>query len=132
MEIGRCTCPQGMDGSPCSHQAAITLNFGSPSVNCIPTLDPEGKRKLAYIAYGADAIQDLSFYCTLSQSWGKAVAAPGHMPKAAFTKQLPKDNSNYFIPLRPHNSSIKRPHSLKQNILKDSRMLESGDCSTLT
>ena len=38
--------------------------------------------------------------------WGKAVAAPGHVPKAAFTKQLPKDNSNYFLPLRPHNSSI--------------------------
>lgn len=67
MEIGQCTCLQGRDGSPCSHQAAIILNFGAPSVNCIPTLDPVGKRKLAYIAYGANAIKDLSFYCTVSQ-----------------------------------------------------------------
>ena len=68
MQIGICTCPQGQDGSPCSHQAAVIIHFGSPSVNCIPTLDPIGKRMLAYIAYGEDAIQHLSFYTTLGQS----------------------------------------------------------------
>ena len=67
MCIGWCTCPQGKDGSPCSHQGAIVLYFGSPSVNCIPVMDPEGKQKLAYIAHGNEALQDLNFYCTLSQ-----------------------------------------------------------------
>ncbi len=66
MAIGVCTCRQGQDGSPCSHQAAVALNFGCPTVNCIPVLDPEGKRRLAFIAYGKDAVQDLSFYATLN------------------------------------------------------------------
>ena len=42
--------PKLKDGSPCSHQAAIVLYFGSPSVNCIPVMDPESKQKLAYNA----------------------------------------------------------------------------------
>ena len=40
MCIGQCTCPQGKNGSPCSHQMAIVLHYGSPSVNCIPVMDP--------------------------------------------------------------------------------------------
>ncbi len=67
MDIGVCTCPQGRDGSPCSHQAAVVIHYGSPSVNCIPTMDPKGKRKLAFIAFGENAIEDLSFYKTLKQ-----------------------------------------------------------------
>jgi len=69
MNIGQCTCEKGRDGSPCSHQAAIVLYFGSPSVNCIPVMDPKGKQKLAYIAHGDAALKDLSFYCTLGQSF---------------------------------------------------------------
>ena len=68
MCIGQCTCPQGKDGSPCSHQAAIVLHYGSPSVNCIPVMDPKAKQKLAYIAHGEEALKDFSFYCTLNQS----------------------------------------------------------------
>ena len=40
------------------HQAAIVLYFGPP-VNYIPVMDPTGKRKLAYIAHGKEALQDL-------------------------------------------------------------------------
>lgn len=67
MEVSVCTCPRGLDGSPCSHQAAVVLHFGNPSVNCIPALDAEGKKKLAYIAYGKDCVHDASFYSTISQ-----------------------------------------------------------------
>ena len=67
VEVGICTCPHGQDGSPCSHQAAVVLHFGCASVNFIPILNPEGKRSLAIIAYGEDAVQDLMFYSTLSQ-----------------------------------------------------------------
>ena len=31
-------------------------------------MDPKGKQTLAYIAHGEDAVQDLSFYCTIAQS----------------------------------------------------------------
>ena len=68
MQIDICTCPQSQDGSPCSYQAAVAIHFGCPSVNCISTLDPTGKRTLTYIAHGEDATQDLSFYTTLGQS----------------------------------------------------------------
>ena len=67
MEVGICTCPHGQDGSPCSHQAAVVLHFSCASVNFIPILNPEGKRSLAIIAYGEDAVQDLMYYSTLSQ-----------------------------------------------------------------
>ena len=67
MNIGQCSCEQGKDGSPCSHQAAIVLHFGSPSVNCIPVMDPKGKQTLVYIAHGEAAVRDLSFYCALAQ-----------------------------------------------------------------
>jgi len=57
INIGQCTCEKGKDGSPCSHQVAIVLHYGSPSVNCIPVMDPKGKQQLAYIAYGEAALQ---------------------------------------------------------------------------
>ena len=81
VEVGTCTCPHGQDGSPCSHQAAVVLHFGCASVNFIPILNPEGKRSLAIIAYGEDAIQDLMFYSTLSQ------------PKPTATQQQVADSS---------------------------------------
>ena len=66
VNIGTCSCPEGQDGSPCSHQAAIFLHFDCISVNFIPTT-PQGKMALAYIAYGENAVSDLSFYTTLTQ-----------------------------------------------------------------
>ena len=50
-------------------------------VNFIPILNPEGKRSLAIIAYGEDAVQDLMFYSTLSQ------------PKPTATQQQVADSS---------------------------------------
>ena len=32
MVLGVCTCPQGSDGLPCTHQAAIGLHCGTPSI----------------------------------------------------------------------------------------------------
>ena len=36
--IGICTCTQGWDSSPCSHQAAIVYQLGEESLNYICTL----------------------------------------------------------------------------------------------
>ena len=66
MCIGQCTCPQGKDGSPCSHQAAIVLHYGSPFFDFIPVMDPTVKQK---VANGEEALKDISFYCTLNQSF---------------------------------------------------------------
>ena len=62
MEAGICSCIQGIDGSPCSHQAAVAIHYGCSSINSIPTTDPQAKRNLAYIAFGDNAVKDLSFY----------------------------------------------------------------------
>eukprot|EP00118_Oscarella_pearsei_P019528 m.208172 g.208172 ORF g.208172 m.208172 type:complete len:540 (+) comp39701_c1_seq9:1438-3057(+) len=66
IEIGSCTCRAGIDGSPCSHQAAVAIHFGCHTVNAIPAMDPQGKATLAYIAYGRKSVKDLQFYQTLT------------------------------------------------------------------
>ena len=38
MSVGFCTCVLGSDGSPCSHQAAVAINFRKFSLNFIPTM----------------------------------------------------------------------------------------------
>ena len=67
MELGACSCPQGRDGSPCVHQAAVTLHFQSPSFNFIPTLHPSMRRDIAIVALGEQAEKDLAFYYSLHQ-----------------------------------------------------------------
>ena len=34
MKLGVCSCIAGQDGSLCSHQSAIVLNFKVSSINC--------------------------------------------------------------------------------------------------
>lgn len=67
MKIGMCTCTKGIDGSPCTHQLVVAINFRKVSLNCIPTLHPSCHRQLAYIAVGNKANSDLSFYASVSQ-----------------------------------------------------------------
>ena len=59
MIVGVCTCPQGIDGSPCSHQAAVAIHYDKASINYIPTLAPAICQIYAQIALGekADKIQ---------------------------------------------------------------------------
>ena len=65
MTVGVCTCPQGIDGSPCSHQAAISIHYGTASINCIPTIAPSIRQIYAQIALGVKATTNLSFYVGL-------------------------------------------------------------------
>ena len=62
MLVGVCTCPQGLDGSPCKHQAAIAIHSGTPSINCIQTLAPQIRRIYTQIALGKEAVTSFSFY----------------------------------------------------------------------
>ena len=65
MSVGVCTCPQGMDGSPCSHQAAVAINYDKASINCIPTLAPNVRQIYATIALGVKADKNPAFYASL-------------------------------------------------------------------
>ena len=67
MNIGPCSCVAGKDGSPCSHQLAVAINFHRVSLNCIPTFHSSTRRQLACIAIGSEAKSDLSFYAAVSQ-----------------------------------------------------------------
>ncbi len=65
--IGICTCIQGRDGSPCSHQAAIVYQLGEESMNYICTLSAQARLQIAKIAVGDKAITNVSFYASLHQ-----------------------------------------------------------------
>lgn len=65
--IGVCTCPQGVDGSACSHQAAIVLQFGDESCNYIATSSASARMEIAKLAIGNEAIEDPAFYASIHQ-----------------------------------------------------------------
>ena len=67
MDLCTCSCPQGMDGSPCVHQAAIVKQHHSVSLNFVPTVNPSVRRNFAILALGDDAEKDISFYSSLHQ-----------------------------------------------------------------
>lgn len=47
VELGMCSCPVGMCGSPCKHQAFALRELGLPSVNFVP----EFFRRSVFICY---------------------------------------------------------------------------------
>ena len=88
MKIGTCTCVIGQDGSPCSHQLAVVVNFRRNSLNCIPTLHPIARKQLAYIAMGKEANNDISFYTALSQCSDEIVVADNTSDDISVSDQL--------------------------------------------
>ena len=67
MTVGVCTCPQGIDGSPCSHQAAVAIHYDKASINCIPTLAPPICQIYATIVLGEKADKNQAFYASLHE-----------------------------------------------------------------
>lgn len=65
MSVGVCTCKRGIDGSPCSHQAAIAIHYNIASINCIPTLAANVRQIYAQIALGEKAEKNLAFYANV-------------------------------------------------------------------
>ena len=70
MTVGVCTCPQGIDGSPCSHQAAVSIHYDRASINCISTLAPSIRQIYAQITLRDKADTNLTFYASLHDSSG--------------------------------------------------------------
>jgi len=75
MALGNCACPHGMDGSPCSHQAAVILHFHCKSLNFISTMHAASRKQLAYIALGNRPEQSLDFYAPIGTNLSKAFAS---------------------------------------------------------
>ena len=65
--IGVYTCSQGHDGLPCSHQAAVVFNCGEEYCNCVATISASSRFKIARLALGEGAVQDLAFYLSIHQ-----------------------------------------------------------------
>ena len=57
MEV--CTCPQGLDSLPCSHQAAVSIRHDKALINSIPTLALKICQMYAQIALGDKAYKSL-------------------------------------------------------------------------
>ena len=62
-----CTCLRGKDGSPCTHQAAVVIQYGEHGLNFITSASSSARQRLAQIALGDGAIQDAGFYSSLHQ-----------------------------------------------------------------
>ena len=65
--IGVCTCPRGLDGSPCSHQAGVLLHYGDESCNYIATISATARLKLAKLALDKGSVDDPAFYSSIHQ-----------------------------------------------------------------
>ena len=78
MALGTCSCPHGIDGSSCSHQAAIVFHFHQKSLNFIPTMHAPSRKQLAVIALGKRAEQNLDFYASLTQTEENKERCCGH------------------------------------------------------
>ena len=75
MDLCTCSCPQGMDGSPCIHQAAVVKHHHTVSFNFVPTLYPSVRRDIATLALGNEAERYLSFYSSLHQQHNEKINA---------------------------------------------------------
>ena len=65
--IGFCTCPNGTNGSPCVHQAAVVIKFEQYGLNYVCSTSSSARKILAQIALGESAITDSGFYSSLHQ-----------------------------------------------------------------
>ena len=66
LQLGKCSCPVGYNGTPCKHQLVATTKYMKSTINKIPTDSPKGRQLLAGVALGKYC-QPISFYSSLHQ-----------------------------------------------------------------
>lgn len=64
--LGICTCPQGMNGNACPHQAAVALKFGINNINFVPQTANE-RFNLAILAVGNNKHFSVTQFVSLHQ-----------------------------------------------------------------
>ena len=65
MEVGRCSCIQGVTGSECKHQAAVAKHYSIYSVNIPPFFSKSARQVFAILAVGESKVLELDFYADL-------------------------------------------------------------------
>ena len=73
MKLGLCTCKQGVDGAPYSHQVAVSKHYHLHSINSVINLFPEKRKELATIALGSKAEQEIDYYASLHQKADESI-----------------------------------------------------------
>ena len=63
VELGMCSCPVGVSGVPCKHQAFAIQELKLPSVKFVPQYSVEGQRLFAILAIGEKNVPHASFFC---------------------------------------------------------------------
>ena len=66
INLGVCSCPKGMNGQPCHHQAAVVMKYKLYSINYVPYYSASARRQFATIARG-DRVQNEEFYASLHE-----------------------------------------------------------------
>ena len=68
VELGMCSCPVGICGSPCKYQAFVLQELKIPSVTFVPEYSSEGRRLFAVIALGESNTPDVSFFASIHEN----------------------------------------------------------------
>jgi len=68
VELSMCSCPVGINGSPCKHQAFVLQELKIPSVNFVPEYSSECHRLFAVIALGESQTPDMAFFASIHES----------------------------------------------------------------
>ena len=67
LELGMCSCPVGVSGAPCKHQAFALQELGAPSVNFVPQYSAEGRRLFAVLALEEKDVPNISFFASIHE-----------------------------------------------------------------
>ena len=59
MNIGKCECPVGSEGSPCFHQYLLWSQQIATNYNFVPKFDEKARQKFAFIAIGKSLNQEI-------------------------------------------------------------------------
>ena len=71
-----CSCPVGVSGAPCKHQAFALQELGVPSVNFVPQYSAEGRRLFAILALGEKNVPSVSFLASIHKKKQPAKQKP--------------------------------------------------------
>ena len=52
-DLSMCSCPNGFNGAPCTHQFAVLKHFGRSSMNFLPHYNERLRKRLLFLATGS-------------------------------------------------------------------------------
>lgn len=73
LELGMCSCPVGVNGAPCKHQAFALQELGVSSVNFAPEYPAERRQMFAILAIGENDVPSVSFFASVHEKKNQEV-----------------------------------------------------------